>query len=42
MCIWVPYRGSMLRRHPYTHYSQGGSSVWREVGEKGELGGERE
>ena len=22
MCIWVPYRGSMLRRYPYTHYSQ--------------------
>ena len=21
MCIWVPYRGSMLRRYPYTHYS---------------------
>ena len=20
MCIWVQYRGSMLRRYPYTHY----------------------
>ena len=20
MYIWVPYRGSMLRRYPYTHY----------------------
>ena len=20
MCIWVPYRGSMLRRYSYTHY----------------------
>ena len=23
MCIWVPYCGSMLRRYPYTHHSEG-------------------
>ena len=22
MCIWVPYRGSMLRMYQYTHYFQ--------------------